>query len=193
MAVMDGLDKIVQEVISCKKCGLYKNRLNPVVGEGSLEAKIMFVGEAPGANEDKTGVPFCGAAGGILDGLLGKVNIDRKDIYITNILKCRPPGNRNPAKEEIKMCTPYLDRQIEIIRPKVICCLGNFATFYIMEKFGLKDKVKGISKIHGSIFDYQSIFASMKIMPLYHPAVVTYNVNMKPVLEKDFIKLRMFL
>ena len=193
MAVMDSLEKITQEVISCKECGLYKGRLNPVVGAGNLEARIMFVGEAPGANEDRTGVPFCGAAGGILDELLEKIRIKRRDIYITNILKCRPPGNRNPAKEEIKMCTPYLDRQIEIIKPEVICCLGNFATSYTMEKFGLKGKIQGISRIHGSIFDYQSLFASIKIMPLYHPAVVTYNINMKSVLERDFMKLRTFL
>jgi len=190
---MDSLDKIKGEVAGCKKCGLYKTRKLPVAGEGCKDSDIIFVGEAPGANEDRTGVPFCGAAGEVLDELLDKANIKREDIYITNILKCRPPGNRNPAKEEIKVCTPYLDRQIEIIRPKVICCLGNFAASYIMEKFGLKDKIKGISKIHGSIFDYQSIFVSMKIMPLYHPAAATYNVNMKPVLEKDFIKLRAFL
>ncbi len=190
---MDSLEKISEEVANCKKCGLCKVRLNPVVGAGSPEAKIMFVGEAPGANEDRTGVPFCGAAGGILDELLGKINIKREDVYIANILKCRPPGNRNPAKEEIKMCTPYLDRQINIIKPKVICCLGNFAASYIMEKFGLKSRIQGISRIHGSIFDYRSLFASIKIMPLYHPAAATYNINMKPVLEKDFMKLKTLL
>lgn len=189
-ANIDDLKKISIDILNCKRCSLWKERTNPVVGEGSLAAKIMFVGEAPGFNEDRTGHPFCGQAGKVLDELLGKVGIRREEIYITNILKCRPPKNRNPKEEEIKSCSSYLDRQIEIINPKIICCLGNFATSYIMKKFGLKDKIQGISKIHGQIFSYQSLFNSINIIPLYHPAVATYNPNMKAILKKDFEALK---
>ena len=185
------LKKIEEEILYCRKCNLWRERKNPVVGGGSWEAKIMFVGEAPGANEDEKGIPFCGAAGKILDELLNTIGIKREEIYITNILKCRPPQNRNPKEEEIIACTPYLDRQIEIIKPMVICCLGNFATFYIMKKFGLENKVQKINKIHGMVFT--SPFDSVKIIPLYHPAVVTYNIRMRPLLQKDIKVVRLFL
>ncbi|HDN85831.1 MAG: uracil-DNA glycosylase [Candidatus Omnitrophota bacterium] len=187
------LKKIEEEILYCRKCNLWRERKNPVVGEGSWEAKIMFVGEAPGANEDEKGIPFCGAAGKILDELLNTIGIKREEIYITNILKCRPPQNRNPKEEEIIACSPYLDRQIEIIKPEIICCLGNFSTFYIMKKFGLKGKIQGISRIHGKIFEESFLFGSIKIVPLYHPAVATYNVNMKPLLKKDFEVLKSIL
>lgn len=191
---MEGrLEKLKNEVLDCRRCALWKERTNPVVGEGGLQAGIMFVGEAPGANEDKTGKPFCGRAGEILDELLSTAGIRRGDIYITNVLKCHPPGNRNPKEEEIKACSPYLDRQIEVIKPKIICCLGNFATMYIMKRFGLGNSVQGISKIHGQIFSYDSLFNSIKIIPLYHPAVVTYNINMKNVLQVDFAILKNIL
>lgn len=179
------IEEIKREVLNCKQCPLYKTRTNPVVGEGSLEAKIMLVGEAPGANEDATGRPFCGAAGKILDELLSSAGIKREQVYITNILKDRPPDNRNPKAEEIKACTPYLDQQIEIIKPKVICPLGNFATAFIFKKFGLGDKLLGISKIHGRVFLSSDLFTQVKIVPLYHPAVVAYNINMKETLKKD--------
>ena len=187
---MDSLENINKDVINCEKCDLYKERMNPVLGAGSSKAKIMFVAEAPGVSEDRSGVPFCGKAGGILDELLGKADLRREDVYITNILKCRPPENRNPREYEINMCTSYLNRQIELIKPRVICCLGNFATAYIMKKFDLKDEIQGISKIHAKVFSVRSLFDSIKIVALYHPAVVTYNINMKPVLEKDFSILR---
>ena len=181
---------IKEEVLKCEECGLCKGRINPVVGEGNLKAKIMFIGEAPGANEDETGRPFCGKAGKILDELLSKAGISREDIYISNILKCRPPRNRNPNQEEIKSCGSYLDRQITFINPKVICCLGNFSTAYIMKKFNLENRVKGISQIHGQVFIYKSTSGTLRIIPLYHPAVVTYNAKMFNVLEKDFCMLK---
>ncbi len=186
----DGLQRLKREILSCRRCSLWKGRINPVVGEGSAGARTIFIGEAPGANEDKTGRPFCGEAGKVLDELLSEAGIKRQDIYITNILKCRPPGNRNPKEEEIRACSPYLEGQIEIIKPKIFCCLGNFATKYIMERFGLQDKIKGISKIHGQVFPYRSSSDSIKIVPLYHPAVVTYNINMKKTLKMDFNALR---
>ena len=187
-----GMEQIKEEVLNCRKCSLYETRIYPVIGEGSHQAKIMFVGEAPGLNESKTGRPFCGAAGKILDELLESVRIKREDVYITNILKDRPPQNRNPQKEEIEACVPYLEKQIEIIKPEVICTLGNYSTAYILERYGLKDKIQGISKIHGQTFESQGLFHSIKIIPLYHPAVVTYNSNMKEVLRRDFKILEKF-
>ncbi len=178
------------EINNCKKCELWKTRTNPVIGEGSVDARIMFIGEAPGYNEDKTGHPFCGAAGKILDKILVSIGFKREEIYITNILKCRPPGNRNPTKEEIDACSSYLDMQIEIIKPKIICSLGNFATAYVMEKFGLKEKVQGISRIHGKVFLHNTLFGPIKIIPFYHPAVAVYNMNMLDVLKKDFAVLK---
>ncbi len=182
------LKKIKDEVLACEKCLLYKTRTYPVIGQGNHQAKIVFIGEAPGLSEDKTGRPFCGAAGKILDELLESVEIKKEEIYICNILKCRPPGNRNPKKEEIEACTLYLERQIEIIKPKVICTLGNYSTVYILGKYGLEDKIQGISKIHGQIFSADNF----KIIPLYHPAVATYNPNMKEALKKDFEILKKY-
>jgi len=187
------LEELKKEVIICQRCPLYKTRHLPVVGEGDHDAEVMFIGEAPGFNEDRTGHPFWGAAGKIFDELLASIGVKREDIYICNILKCRPPNNRNPKVEEIKACVPFLDRQIEIIQPKILCTLGNFSTKYILEKFGLSDKIAGISQLHGQVFSSQSLFGSFKIMPLYHTAVATYNPNMKPILKKDFEILKELL
>jgi len=184
------LQLLKEQISNCKKCDLCKTRTNPVVGEGSLNAKIMFVGEAPGFNEDKQGKPFVGRAGKIFDELLNFVDLKREEIYISNILKCRPPNNRNPTQEEINNCSPYLDKQIEIIKPEVICCLGNFSTDHILKKFNLKDKIQGISKIHGKVFRISTLTGIIKIVPLYHPAVATYNINMLDTLKKDFEKIK---
>jgi len=180
------LKEIRDEVIGCQKCPLYKTRTYPVIGEGSHQAKIIFVGEAPGAQEDKTGRPFCGAAGKVLDETLGAVGIKKEEVYICNLLKCRPPQNRDPQKEEIDACVSYLERQIELINPKVVCPLGRHSMKLLMEKFGLKDAVEPISKIHGKVFESNTLFGSIKVIPFYHPAVATYNPNMKEVLKKDF-------
>ena len=184
------LRKIKNEVLNCQKCPLYKERAKskfyPVIGEGSHQAKIMFVGEAPGLNEAKTGRPFCGAAGKVLDELLKSIDVKRENVYITNILKDRPPENRDPQPEEIKACTPYLERQIEIIKPKVICPLGRHSMKFLMEKFGLENQTEGISKIHGKLFEGNNVFQHIIIIPFYHPAVATYNPNMKKILKEDF-------
>ena len=180
------LKKIKDEVLECKKCSLYKNRNYPVIGKGSHDAEIMFIGEAPGAQEDKTGHPFCGRAGEILDELLNSVSIKRQDIYICNILKCKPPLNRDPEIEEIKACSPYLERQIKIIKPKIICSLGRYSMQFLMEKFGLVNKIEQISKIHGSLFEIKIGSQKLKFVAFYHPAVATYNPNMKETLKKDF-------
>ena len=186
------LRKIKEKVLNCRKCELWKTRTNIVLGEGDVDTRIMMVSEAPGYNEDKTGRPFCGAAGKILDELLGSVGIKRKDVYIANLLKCRPPNNRDPLPEEIKACTPYLEQQIEIIKPEVICPLGRYSMRFLMEKFGLKEEIEPISKIHGKIFEVKTLFQNIKIIPLYHPAVATYNPNMKEILKKDFQVLKKF-
>ncbi len=180
---------IRDEVLECTKCPLYKTRIYPVIGQGNHQAEIVFVAEAPGANENKTGRPFCGQAGKVLDELLASVNIKREDIYITNILKCRPPKNRNPLQSEIDACTPYLIRQLKIIQPKVICCLGNFSSRFVMELFGLSDMYKGISRIHGQTFQGEYEGQKVAIIPLYHPAVASYNQNMIGVLKNDLMIL----
>lgn len=181
-----------KEIEGCRKCSLWKTRTNIVFGEGDVDARIMMVSEAPGYNEDKTGRPFCGAAGKILDELLESINLKREKIYICNLLKGRPPNNRDPKPEEIRVCTPYLERQIEIISPKVICPLGRYSMQFLMEKFGLKSEIQPISKIHGKVFEVKTLFQEIKLIPFYHPATVTYNANMKEILKKDFKVLREF-
>jgi len=184
------LEELEKQISECKKCDLYKTRTNPVVGGGSQDAEIMFVGEAPGFNEDKQGKPFVGQAGNILDQLLKSIGMSREDIYVTNILKCRPPGNRNPQEEEINSCAHYLDRQIELIKPKVICCLGNFAIKFILKKFNLDKEIQGASKIHGKVLKVSTLDGQIKIIAMYHPAVATYNMNMFNILKEDFEKIK---
>ena len=190
------LRKIKDEILDLKNSPLYferiKNKVFPVIGEGSHYAEIMFIGEAPGKNEAATGRPFCGAAGKVLDELLASVGIDRKDVYVTNIVKDRPPFNRDPLPEEIKIYAPFLDRQINIIQPRVIATLGRFSMDYIMRKFRLDSEITGISRMHGRVFSAQASYGSVEIIPLYHPAVVVYNNNMKNELKKDFKILESF-
>ena len=185
------LKTIRDQVVACQLCSLAKTRTLPVIGQGSHKAKIMFVGEAPGANEDQTGQPFCGRAGNILGELLESIGIKREGVYICNILKCRPPNNRAPLKSEIDACTPYLYEQIKSIKPKVICCLGNFSVRFIMEKFNLQNKIQGISRLRSQMFNGKNDeVGEVKIVPMYHPAVATYNANMKGTLMEDFKVLK---
>jgi len=184
MSKEEDIKKLMLSVENCRKCDLWKARKKPVFGEGSIDTDILFVGEAPGYNEDLQGRPFVGKAGKILDELLESIGLHRSDIYIANILKCRPPNNRNPLKTEIDACTEHLDKQIELIQPKIMVPMGNFACSYIFEKFGLKyDK---ISNVHGKIFQINTIFGNVKIIPMYHPAVATYNPDTKNILITDF-------
>ncbi|MEA1994490.1 MAG: type-4 uracil-DNA glycosylase [Euryarchaeota archaeon] len=176
-----------EEIKNCKRCELWKTRTNVVIGAGSLDTDILFIGEAPGYNEDKKGKPFVGKAGKILDELLESVDLAREDVYITNILKCRPPKNRDPKPKEIKACTPYLNNQIEEINPEKICTLGNFATKYILKSFDLTPE--SIGKIHGKSFKVRNLLGDLTILPLYHPAAATYNPNMMPTLLEDFKKV----
>ncbi|KKS79656.1 MAG: hypothetical protein UV53_C0003G0013 [Candidatus Azambacteria bacterium GW2011_GWE1_42_9] len=213
------LRKIKDEIINAKNSPLYdfriKNKFLPVIGEGNHYAKIMFIGEAPGKNEALTGRPFCGAAGKILDELLLSADIARNEVYVTNIVKDRPPFNRDPEPQEIEFYAPFLDRQIEIIKPEVIATLGRFSMDYIMKKFGLESEIKSISQIHGKMFvvpvpilpfvetqgqaekldeasKTSSTSAPRQIIPLYHPAIVIYNAREKETLKKDFEILKQF-
>ncbi len=180
--------KMGEEVESCRKCGLWKTRKNPVPGEGSLNPKVMFIGEAPGFNEDLQGKPFVGRTGEVLDELLDLTGLKREEVFITNILKCRPPGNRDPQPSEIRACTPYLDKQIALIKPGIIVTLGNFATSYILGKFGLKPE--SIGKTHGKVFRISNLILSTKIIPIYHPAVVLRNPDLRGSLVEDFKALK---
>ncbi len=187
------LRKIKDEVLDLKESLLYKERIKnkvfPVIGEGNHYSKIMFVGEAPGKNEALTGRPFVGAAGKFLNKLLTSVGINREDVYITNIIKDRPPFNRDPLPSEIELYAPFLDRQINIIQPQIIATLGRFSMSYIMSKFNLYSK-GSISQVHGKIFDAQASYGKIKIVPLYHPAVAIYNNTMRETLKKDFEVLK---
>lgn len=178
------------EILALKESPIYsyrkQNNFLPVVGEGSYDASIMFVGEAPGKNEAMTGKPFCGRSGDILDELLQSVVIQRSSVYITNIVKDRPPENRDPTAEEIAVYGPFLDRQIDIIRPKIIATLGRYSMCYIMEKFGLKDALRPISETHGKSFSVKTSYGEIMIVPLYHPAVAIYNNKTKQTLFEDF-------
>ncbi len=164
-----------------------RNCKNIVVGKGNKEAEIMFVGEAPGKNEDEQGIPFVGRAGKNLDELLRKVGLSLEDIYVVNILKCRPPENRDPLPAEIKAHTPWLIKQIEEIKPKIICSLGNYATKFFLAK-GLVDDMKfqqGITSIHGKIYSINFGGVEIKLIPLFHPAAIIYKRDLAPLWEKD--------
>ncbi len=188
------MKKIRDEVVALKASPLYKFRVEnknlPVIGEGSHFAKIMFIGEAPGKNEAATGRPFCGKSGQILDELLLSVGIKREDVYVTNIVKDRPPENRDPVPSEIEIYGPFLDRQIEIIQPQVIATLGRYSMSYIMPKFDLALEMEPISKAHGKVYEASASYGKVKIIPFYHPAVAVYNSNTKDQLKKDFEVLK---
>jgi uracil-DNA glycosylase family 4 len=186
----EALKKIKDEVVSLTSSPLYQFRISnkyfPVIGEGSHEAKIMFIGEAPGENEAKTGRPFCGRAGKVLEKLLESVGVRREDVYITNIVKDRPPGNRDPLPDEISLYAPFLDRQIAILKPKVIATLGRFSMQYVMNRYGLDWELGPISSIHGQVFETEIEGGKVKVLPLYHPAAAIYNQQLMKVLESDF-------
>ena len=195
----EALKKIKDEVVALSASPLYDNRVKnkyfPVIGEGNHSAEIMFIGEAPGENEAKTGRPFCGRAGKVLDDLLTSVGIDRKDVYVTNIVKDRPPGNRDPFPDEILIYAPFLDRQIGIIKPKVIATLGRFSMQYIMNRYGLEWELDSISKLHGKVFQGQTLDSdsqglTFKFVPLYHPAAAIYNQHLLDTLKEDFKVLK---
>lgn len=188
------LKAIRDQILRLTASPLYVYRMEngyfPVIGEGSHEAKIMFVGEAPGRNEAKSGRPFCGAAGKVLDELLASVGIARESVYVTNIVKDRPPENRDPLPEEIKIYGPFLDKQIEIIQPQVIAALGRYSTKYILEKFNSVFVSQSISQLHGKLVTVETSYGTVKILPLYHPAATIYNRSLIDDLKADFQQLK---
>lgn len=186
----DLMRKVRDEVFDGKDLPLYeervKNGVYPVIGEGSHDAQLMFIGEAPGRNEAATGRPFCGTAGKILDQLLESVGLAREEVYITNIVKDRPPQNRDPFPEEIAAYAPFLMRQIEIIKPAIIATLGRYSMNYILETFNLWEELAPISKLHGRVFTAAASYGKIIIVPLYHPAAAIYNRSLLDTLKKDF-------
>ena len=173
--------RLTKDTEICRSCK------NIVIGKGNLNANILFVGEAPGRNEDEQGLPFVGAAGKNLDKLLEKVGLSLDDVYIANILKCRPPENRDPLPEEIKAHTPWLVEQIKEIKPKVICSLGNYSTKFFMAGGDVDSmgKMPGITQVHGKaqLIDFYGL--KIKLIPLFHPAAIIYNRSLLDLWEKD--------
>jgi len=170
-----------------------ENNYHPVIGEGSLDAKIIFIGEAPGKNEAETGRPFCGASGRVLDELLDSIGLKREDVYITNIVKDRPPDNRDPRKGEIKLYAPFLDQQIEIIQPQVIAPLGRFSMEFILKRFDAPEQDQKISALHGKKIEVQASYGTVFVVPLFHPAVALYTAAQKDTLLQDFTTLTEFV
>jgi len=173
------LPKLNSEIAACMECRLSRKRRNAVPGEGPADTKIMFVGEAPGESEDLQGRPFVGAAGKLLNGLLASINLRREDVFITNVVKCRPPGNRPPRADEIEACSKFLSRQMAVVNPKFVCTLGNFALRSLVGKELSITKVHGKKQSrHGRIF-----------VPMYHPAAALYLFRLRETMMKDFRRL----
>ncbi len=197
MTKKDQMKEIRDRVWNLTESPLYEyrtqNKYYPVIGEGNHDASIVFIGEAPGKNEAMTGKPFCGASGRLLSEMLASISLNREDVYITNIVKDRPPENRDPSPAEIQLYAPFLDEQIKIIRPKVIATLGRFSMKYVLEHFGAKEADQPISLLHGKIIPITAPYGKITVLPLYHPAVAIYNQHSKQTLLDDFQLLKKFL
>jgi DNA polymerase len=185
------LDAIAAEVTVCTKCPLWQTRKNAVPGLGRADAEIMFVGEAPGYWEDLQGKPFVGGAGKLLDTLLDEIGLSRSDIFICNVLKCRPPKNREPLLIEIQTCTQYLDRQILAVQPRLIVTLGNCSTAYIFSKAALA--FNGITQARGRFYFASLLGLQLTVFPTFHPAAALYNAKYKQQITEDFKMLRQAL
>jgi uracil-DNA glycosylase len=183
VAAVTELHAYGEQVAGCTRCALAGGRTQVVFGSGHPQADLMFVGEAPGFHEDKQGVPFVGAAGKLLDQLLAGIGLTRPDVYVANVLKCRPPGNRDPMPDEIEACEGHLWKQIELIQPRVVATLGNFATKL------LSGRPTGITRVHGQ--EQETTLGGRRVLlyPLYHPAAALYTPRMLDVLKSDFARL----
>lgn len=184
---VEALRALQESLRDCNRCGLCSGRTQVVFGVGNPEADLLFVGEGPGFNEDKQGEPFVGAAGKLLTELLGQIGLTRADVYIANVIKCRPPDNRDPLPEEIAACSPHLLDQIAIIKPKVICTLGRFATKLLAET------ELSMTAIHGKAKPVAIAGVDVVVFPVFHPAAALYTPSNRQVLEQDFAKLRHLL
>ena len=183
MAAVTELHAYRDEVAGCTRCALAAGRTQVVFGSGHPGADLMFVGEAPGFHEDKQGVPFVGAAGKLLDQLLAGIGLTRADVYVANVLKCRPPGNRDPMPDEIEACEGHLWKQIELIQPRVVATLGNFATKL------LSGRPTGITRVHGQEQETTLGGRCVLLYPIYHPAAALYTPRMLDVLKSDFARI----
>ncbi len=191
------MQAIAAEIAALHESPLYalreKEGYMPVIGEGSLDAPVVFIGEAPGKKEAQTGRPFVGASGKLLSEMLQSIGLAREEVYITNIVKDRPPENRDPSHAEIALYAPFLQRQLEIIQPRVIATLGRFAMAFIIEHFALPLHGETIGSLHGNPIAIETTAGELTFIPLYHPAVALYNRNQRDTLETDFQTLRRFL
>jgi DNA polymerase len=180
----EALKAVYEQARGCEKCPqLAATRTTVVFGAGNADADLMFVGEAPGANEDKQGLPFVGSAGKLLEKLLGEIGLARADVFIANVLKCRPPGNRDPHPTEIEACQDYLWQQIDLIQPRVLCTLGNFSTKL------LRGDPTGITRLHGSAEVRIIGPRAVRLYPIYHPAAALYTPSMLDTLRADFARI----
>jgi uracil-DNA glycosylase len=184
---LTSMDALRDETIECTRCPLAATRSQVVFGSGDPSADLMFVGEAPGFHEDASGVPFVGQAGKLLEKLLNGIGLARTDVYVANVLKCRPPGNRDPHPEEIEACEPHLFRQIELIQPRLVATLGNFATKL------LSGKPTGITRVHGVEQQVTLGGNRVTLYPLFHPAAALYTPSMQTVLAEDFARIPVLL
>ena len=176
VGIGDYLSELRLQIDGCQKCPLSENRNKIVFGEGNHKADLMFIGEGPGAEEDKQGIPFVGRAGQLLTKMIKAMGLERDDVYITNIVKCRPPANRAPFRDEVSICIPYLRKQIKQIKPSVIVCLGSIAVSYLL------NSNSSIGKVRGKFVEYES---GIKVMPTYHPAYLLRNPSMKREVWED--------
>ncbi len=179
----EALVEVLREVESCTRCPLHASRTKAVFGAGNADAELMFIGEAPGAEEDRQGLPFVGRAGRLLNQMLGEIGMQREDVFICNVLKSRPPGNRDPQPEEIEACWPYLERQIQLIEPRVIATLGNFATKRIT------GSQVGITRVRGTPQVHELAGRTVFVFPLLHPAAALRTPSLVETLREDFAKL----
>ena len=201
----DLMKQVRDDIVACTACNLCKTRINPVIGKGSHNAKVLFIGEAPGETEDKTAIPFCGTSGKKLDSLLSSAKIDVNDIYICNVIKCRPPQNRDPNDKEKNACLSFLTRQIDIIKPSMVVCLGKQSAETILRIFGVMDGISSMASVRGKIFepgeDFKKVSlmigdvgnAALKIMVTYHPAALLYNNSLLPNAQKDFQEIKKYI
>jgi len=178
---------IFNEIRSCRKCRLHESRTNPVPGEGPLTARVVVIGEAPGRKEDESGTPFVGSAGKFLNTLLESAGLKREEVFITNIVKCRPPGNRKPRRDEISQCLGYLSRQLRLLKPRVLILLGNTAAETIYGLAGVE--WHGVMKDHGKVFEIKVFGVEALSIPTFHPAAALYNPRLKNIILEDFTKV----
>ncbi len=177
------LERLHKSLRACTQCDLCIERTQVVVGAGDPDANLMFVGEAPGANEDRTGMPFVGQAGTLLESLLQGIGLTRDQVFITNVLKCRPPGNRDPVASEIHACQRFLADQVSLVRPRLVCTLGNFATKLI------SGRPDGISTVHGTAQKVRFAGVDITLFPVFHPAAALYTRSLLGTLQQDFAQI----